>query len=615
MVSIKTEETKVINDGHPLASQDYALIINTYEKESTKQVSEEAALVTHYKDVYSTRNFSERTRDQMNYYPGIHQDEIQNADPSYVAAMENTEDRLHFWDNAMDNPSSFMSAMRSTEQDFDYTEVFGTDASAEERAKNLGKILTECVPCFGRKLSSDELLPNGNLLDVHLTNIKGRLDFLDDIINLFNDPGSYIDICELLNLLSHQCPADLLAMQILLSQMLAKINLDTQFNIDFITNLVGPILSPFLDALGQWLDKWIQVILEPMLCVVDNINETIVTAQQAKIPFSEANVGIEADLGVFSSSGEVLDYSPGSGWSSSEVDRLKELDNKQYRESRPELPDEEIEGSLDEIEEAWNPSLSEAEREQRDEKWQELRNKNTEKVANRNRNLEQKLNYPSPTTEGYYPPEQQPSIKNSNYYLNVDPLLNSVVQLRNILQSSNQYVSDWFAYVTQMIYDLLGTDIGWMQKKTGSSIQKVKLIQFIFLIKSILEAYSKNGLRCGENSNFDENQMRFIFDNSLSKFSTTKFEMLDDGTIKVTPPGRLPDPTIEDSSTPSTVGDSTNDIQIGVELDPVEITDEIDEQKITESGIIVKNCLNNLSSTQFEDAKSWIAEYERRSNG
>ena len=40
-----------------------------------------------------------------------------------------------------------------------------------------------------------------------------------------------------------------------------------------------------------------QIILQPSICVIDHINEIIITAQQAKIPLSEAGVNIEADLG------------------------------------------------------------------------------------------------------------------------------------------------------------------------------------------------------------------------------------------------------------------------------------------------------------------------------
>ena len=61
---------------------------------------------------------------------------------------------------------------------------------------------------------------------------------LDKIAALFKDPGLYVDICSLLKLFSHLCPQDILAMIGLLTQYLAKLNLEIEFNLDFIIQLL-----------------------------------------------------------------------------------------------------------------------------------------------------------------------------------------------------------------------------------------------------------------------------------------------------------------------------------------------------------------------------------------
>jgi hypothetical protein len=626
-----------VNLNNPRAAHDYTLVIGAFEKKSTDQVKENYVLAPSYKDVYSTRNFSQRVQEQMNYYPGIHQSAGQPTyDPFYTNAKQDSNENLNFWNNALDNPNSFMNGLRSKEQDFDYTSIFGSDASAEERAKNIGKLITECVPCFDRLLDLDNLLPSGDLLEVHLLNIKIRSDLLQQIADLFNNPGDYIDICELLNLLSSICPQDLLAMLALLTQVLAKMNLDVKFNLDFIVSLVGPILSPFLNALSQWLDKWIQLILGPMICVVDHINETIITAQQFKIPFQEARISTEADLGILGEAGQTIFASTDDragitgGWSPSEQDRLQLLRAEKYKNSPPEWPDEEIEMSQDEMSEAWNPTMSPEERAKRNAEWEAKRQERYRKqIANSpvipnqrplrdgtlwsNDEIPNSEKYAKGYRFGdeYYPPEKQARVLDSEAYFNPAPVVNSIVQLRNILQMGIQYVDDWFTYITQMIYDLLGTDVGWMQKKTGSAVMRSQIVKLIILIKSILQAWSKNGLQCGMNSNLDIAQMRYIFENSLNKYSDTKFEVLDNGDIRITPPGNDPPPEVIDNTDSST--GSTDTIDGGVDTgDITNQKDEENEQETEKSGIIVKNCLKDLSADQLSEARRWISEYEER---
>lgn len=626
-----------INSNNPFAAQDYSTIINTFEKNSTGIDNEEYALASHYKDVYSTRNFSERAQEQMAYYPGMHQTSPSpEVDPFYTNAKQDSNQDLKYWNDAFDSPEAFQDAIRDKSKDFDYQDIFGSDLSAEERARAIGKMFTECVPCFGRVTSLEQLLPNGNLLEVHLLNIKARVDLLDQIKNLFTDPGGYVDICQLINLLSGLCPSDLVAMTAMLTQYLAKINLDIKFNIDFIINLVGPILSPFLNALSQWLDKWMQLIFEPMLCVLDHINSTIITAQQVQIPFSSAGLNVDFDLGNYNGLGTSLfanQKAQGGGLSYNLED---DVNAAAYKEQKPESPTDEIEASYGEMKQAWKPTESEAERRN---KFDKLINENKEqqtaslqgrKIIQPRDNGTLWTNGDTPASEkyenkkgfgdNYYPPEKQGTVSQADSYFDPAPIADSLLQMRNILQASIQYSSDWFTYITQMIYDLLGTDIAWMQKKTGSSFIKSRILQLILILKSIIEAVSKNGLECGLNSNFDEPQLKFILENTLNKFTTTKFVVNDNGTIEIIPPTVSNIPDVQDLSDEikrTQDSDTTNStIDAGNGIGEVAVPQkEIVEQKAQESGIIVKNCLRGLSGDQLSEVQSWINEYERSLNG
>lgn len=643
------------NENNPFAQHDYALVINTYEVESSNWAEEDYALAYHYKDVYSTRNFSERVREQMNYYPGMHQSGyVPEEDPTITNAQEMANNRMNFWNNAMDNPDAFMNGLRSRQQDFDYRDIFGSDTNAKTKAKNIGKMITECIPCFDRLLDLDDLIPNGDLLEVHLLNLQLRQDLLEQLMRLFRDPGMYIDICELLNLLARLCPQDLLSILALLTQYLAKLNLDIQFNIDFIVNLVGAILSPFLDALSQWLDKLIQLLLAPILCIVDHINETIMIAQSMKIPFSEVSTNISGDIGAALPGHQNLASGFGTGaqtgfgttsaaWAEGEAERFETPDSQKYNPQKPEWPSEETELASDEMKEAWNPTLSEAEREERNQQWADLRARDAEKrnkvpaplrgtssdgtrwskddIPLSDKNYSGGAVYAEGNRNN--PPENQNKPGEAGSYLDPAPLVNSVVQMRNIMQGAIRYVQDWFDYCVQMIYDLIGTDYGWMIKKRDNTFIKSRIIELIMMIKSIIEAVAKNGLKCGVNSNFDEGQLKFILEDGLNKFSDTQFKVLDDGSIQVTPPGSKVPPTVKHDVGVGTAADqeaqSTKNIEGGVSTGVGDISDTAKandiKQKSVESGIIIKNCLKDVTAEELSQVKGWIAEYEVKYGG
>jgi hypothetical protein len=220
-----------------------------------------------------------------------------------------------------------------------------------------------------------------------------------------------------------------------------------------------------------------------------------------------------------------------------------------------------------------------------------------------------------------HPPEEQQKVQESDKYLDASPLVNSILQLRNIAQAAIRYVQDWFAYAVQMIYDLLGINFGWLLKKNDQSFIKSRLIQLILMIKSIIEAISKNGLKCGVDNNFDVPQMKFILEKGLNNKSATQFEVDDNGNIKVVPPSgnkpTTPGGTMsadESDAMDKQAGASRNQDTSkndGTVKNSTTVADQV-KQKICESGIIVKNCLRNLTKEEISTARSWIADYERR---
>jgi hypothetical protein len=623
-----------VNKSNPFALQDYHSIVRGFEQESTNWIEDDYALATHYRDVYETRNFSERTRSQMDYYPGMHQSSSPpSTDPAYTNAKRMSDSRQEHWNNALSSPDAFMNGLRSRKNNFDYTKIFGSDVSAKTRAQNLGRVLTECVPCFNRITDKDSLLPDGDLLSIHALNIRLRTGFLKEIMALFGDSGAYIDICELIKLFASLCPQDLLSLISLLSQYLAKLNLDIKFNLDFIISLVGPLLSPFLDGLSQWLDKWMQMILEPVLCVVDHINEVIITAQTIKIPIKDTQISTNIALGTDSSiAGKNMSTGIGfGGFYDAESEEYRrgyhgeayfdEIPSQEkYNPDLPDYPVEEAYLSGQETKESWK-SVKYGKLEERDpvarkelnERWAKAKKEYQERQR---QNIEKEKRRRDPSRwdkDSYNPPEKLSSKPvEAQKYFDPEPLVNSIVQLRNMVQGAVQYMKDWFTYVTQMIYDLLGVEIGWMSKKTGTSYLKTNLIQMIKLIQAIVSSIAKNGLECGTNTQLTPAQMKTILEDNLNEISSFKFNVDDDGTIKMLPPsGNLIQVKNNSDEQSKKAETKTIPSAVGPVTEPT-TTEAKMKEKIKESGIIIKSCLKDISSEELTKVRSWISEFERR---
>ena len=636
-MGLTDQETVALDDpNNVFQAGDYQIIIRHFEIESSQWKEEDYVWASHYRDVYSTENFAVRVRQQMDYYPGMHNPNTAGGpDPFQTNAKQMGDATLNYWNQSMVSPDAFMAGLKGRQRDVDWGEIF-TDPSV----KNIGAAITECIPCFDRIFDGAQLLPDADLLEIHLLNIRLRFDLLDKLMDLLKNPGYNIDICKLLEMFSHLCPADLLAILAVLSQYLAKLNLDFNFNLDLIIELLGPILSPFLDALSQWLDKWVQMIIAPIICVIDNINQTIYIAQQFKLPFSESKINLDYSIGsansnIFKNIGAFSDAQSKGGFSAGtgdgaggyspyaegygQAELFNQPDSQMYNPQPPEVPQEEWDFAWSQIQNDVGVGTSDLTKEEQQKMWEEIK---ARKWAYENqippplqtpRNdgtrwspddipLSEKLNWSKGFTSKNNPPENQAVPKAADeYYIDAGALIDPIIQVRNIIQGAIQYVKDWFEWVTQLIYDLLGVDFGWMNKKMGQTMLKTNIIQLIYMIEALLSAIAKNGLKCGINSNFDESQLRYILEKQFTKQGAYTFKALPDGSFELVPPvsfGR----DLQDVSDAAQGTVQTEDTGAAST-----------EQKTAGSGIIIKDCLKEVSSSDLKKVRDWIADFERRS--
>jgi len=627
-----------MSDDFSVFPGDHQLIVRHFETQSAQYREEDYAYASHYRDAYSTRNFAERTREQLSYYPGLQnsQSTLAPTDPSAIVAAQEGQQKINYWQNSMSSPEGFMAGLKGRERDIDWGELVTNPSIG-----NVSSAIVECIPCLGRLFDGAQLLPNGNLLEIHLLNIKLRFDLLDKLMDLLKNPGYNINICKLLEMLSHLCPQDLLALLATLSQYLAKLNLDFSLNLDLIIELIGPILSPFLEALGEWLDKWIQMIIAPIICVVDHINQTLYIAQQFKLPFSESQMNLNyhvgvagpnalGDSGLFSHARSEGSVAAGTGYEGNPYNPFEasfagaELfntpDYERYNPEPPHVPDEEIAYALDQIENGYGDTYME--RQERQAVWDEIKARRWQaenQIPPRPRPIAgdgtrwSPNNIPTSEKTGAasfssvnYPPEDQKIPKPADqYYMDAGAIIDPIIQVRNIIQAAIAYVQDWFDWATQLIYDLLGTDFGWMSNKMGQTMLKTNIIQLIFMIEALLSAIVKNGLKCGTDTNFDEEQLRYILEKQLSGKTGYTFTALPDGSFKLVAATATPNESQDGSGDTISTSEAT--------AQPISTGTGSGAQKTSESGIIIKDCLKEVSAQDLSKVREWIADFEKRS--
>lgn len=137
-------------------------------------------------------------------------------------------------------------------------------------------IAKDCIPCIDRLLDILELRPDLMLMGVLKLDIQARLGFLAEIGNMLTSVSIYGDICGLISsLLNFKCIPDLQRIIVLLSALLMKFALELDGLLDFLIQLVTPIFGPILGSLSALLDQFIQIILAPINCIIDELQRQV----------------------------------------------------------------------------------------------------------------------------------------------------------------------------------------------------------------------------------------------------------------------------------------------------------------------------------------------------
>jgi hypothetical protein len=136
--------------------------------------------------------------------------------------------------------------------------------------------LQECVPCFPRP-DLGNIRPGEEIYGMLENSFANRYEALiRRWKRLFSDPSVYDDLCSIGDFMNQQCVPDLQGLIALLSLYSAKVA-----DIKFISPqnmfmaMIGPIFAPIFQGLGDLLDQYVQMIVNPVLCVLNSLDKQI----------------------------------------------------------------------------------------------------------------------------------------------------------------------------------------------------------------------------------------------------------------------------------------------------------------------------------------------------
>lgn len=133
-----------------------------------------------------------------------------------------------------------------------------------------GALLKECIPCGLRPLSLDDLEFSDPFADT-LEDLKRKLEDLKKLLGalLLGDEFEE-DLCDLLKLWDAQCIPDLFGIISLLGVLSTKYT-DGLANVwrNALNSLIAPLLSPVIGPFVHNLERYVDMIVDPLTCVVE----------------------------------------------------------------------------------------------------------------------------------------------------------------------------------------------------------------------------------------------------------------------------------------------------------------------------------------------------------
>jgi hypothetical protein len=227
-------QPELSNIGNPIQFQDCNLIVKTYEKGCHASMTESSV-------------FAPMT--------------------ARLHAIESTGSAIS---KQMDNYSS--------------TAVASDSLSVDEQVDiSFPEWLSDCIPCSQRLAFTSELSLNvgvgnilGSMLDVFEGFLTNALSQIRSLIDMFKNLDKYGDICALLDFFrDFVCVPDLAKILAILAALMMDLSFELNAIVDLALSLVVPLFLPFLIGLLDSVTKWIWLIVRPIECIIDSIQNIL----------------------------------------------------------------------------------------------------------------------------------------------------------------------------------------------------------------------------------------------------------------------------------------------------------------------------------------------------
>ncbi len=145
---------------------------------------------------------------------------------------------------------------------------------------SLGGIFnSECIPC-GFRINFTEELNAKFAVDSFWDRLEGMLaqmiNQIQQLINMFKNLDKYIDLCAFLKFLKDfVCIPDLQKILGLLAAFMMRLALDLDLSFDLVLSLIAPLFMPFFSGLVEQLNKYLLMIIKPINCIIDAIQNIL----------------------------------------------------------------------------------------------------------------------------------------------------------------------------------------------------------------------------------------------------------------------------------------------------------------------------------------------------
>jgi hypothetical protein len=382
--------------------------------------------------------------------------------------------------------------------------------------------LQDCVPCDFRtwgKLDADFFKDLGAQWEDTLQRSWDQLTRLEDMLGDASDASFVAEFCNLGNALKGQCGPDLQKLLFSLAYMLTRMELDVSVDLGAIDNLLMQALNPIINEMMANIDIIDELALGPIRCVIDQMRYQ---AQQGPRRFQETNNQL---AGMFQTS------QPAGTGRRTEAERAAEASIISSRMNRGE--DRERRRREREI-----AREQEAERARRVAEQEEAEEENRDAAGTGIDSARQARD------ERDRPGHPQRALDQVSSDLSAVSEELDLDRLTGYVQKAVSIIKDYKDWLLRVLQETIDYPLDQWNRHTSFAQGKRDILQYIALIRGIIDAAKSGKFSCGSDSDtMTEDELRILVD--MYRHPSERLEVRIEGaniTVRRNPSTDIPPP-------------------------------------------------------------------------